>query len=391
MDVIERFLEPPKGSFFLFGPRGTGKSTWVRHCFPKAVIVDLLQPDKAREMHARPERLVELVEAGTGQRTVVVDEVQKVPELLSVIHSLIEKERSVRFVLTGSSSRKLKRAGVNLLAGRAVLSHLHPFMASELGGKFNLKAALERGLLPVVMGSKEPERALETYAGLYLRDEVQMEGMVRKVGDFARFLEIVTFSHAGVLSVSNMARECQVGRKSAEAYIEILEELLLAFRLPIFTRRAKRILSAHPKFFLSDAGLFRVLRPRGPFDQPAEIDGQALEGLVAQHLRAWIDYRAKKNTLYFWRTAAGTEVDFVVFGDDGLWGIEVKNSDRVRPEDLRGLKSFRDEYPGAKTVLLYRGKERLLIDRTSVLPCEDFLTALRPSTDLAAAVSGKSS
>jgi predicted AAA+ superfamily ATPase len=381
MELTCRFFVPPRQSFFLFGPRGTGKSTWLRATLPDALNIDLLQPDVARELTARPERLRDLVRGAPGRSTVILDEVQRVPDLLNVVHALIESKERRRFVLTGSSARKLRRGGVDLLAGRAVVRTLHPFMAAELE-KFELEAALTRGLLPLVVAAEQPDDVLRAYASLYLDQEVRLEGWVRNVGAFARFLEAISFSHAGVLNVVNVARECQVERKTVAAYIEVLEDLLLSFRLPVFTRRAKRETAVHPKFFLFDAGVFRSLRPRGPLDRPEEIEGAALEGLVAQHLRAWLAYRGDDAELFFWRTRSGVEVDFVVYGAAGFWAIEVKNAARIHPQDLRGLETFAQDYPQAEVVMLYRGRQRERRGRVWILPVDEFLRNLRPTSKL---------
>lgn len=380
--TVGRFFRPPSTHYFLLGPRGTGKSTWLRETYVDALWVDLLRPEVHRQYSARPERLRELVAGNPGRPVVVVDEVQKAPVLLDVVHDLIERRAGPQFILTGSSSRKLKREGVDLLAGRALLRSLHPFMAAELGDRFRLESALALGLVPLVWGSREPEEVLKAYVALYLREEVQMEGLVRRFEGFARFLEAVSFSHAAVLNVSEVARECQVSRKTVEGYLEILEDLLLAFRIPVFTKRAQRGLTAHPKFFWFDAGVFVAMRPAGPLDRPEEIGGAALEGLIAQHLRAWIDYAGEDFVLSFWRTRAGAEVDFVVYGRHGFWAIEVKHSATVRPADLRGLKAFREDYPEAELRLLYRGEEARLVDGIRCLPCEDFLRALIPGRPL---------
>lgn len=381
MELARRFFEAPRQSFFLFGPRGTGKSTWLRHSVPDALFVDLLQPDVARELAARPERLRDLVRGAPDASTVVLDEVQRVPELLNVVHALIESADRRRFVLTGSSARKLRRGGVDLLAGRAVVRTLHPFMAAELD-LFDLPAALARGLLPLVVAAEQPDDVLRAYASLYLDEEVRLEGWARNVGAFARFLEAMSFAQATVLSVANVARECQVERKTVAAYVEVLEDLLLSFRVPVFTRRAKRETSAHPKFFFFDAGVFRSLRPRGPLDRPEEIEGAALEGLVAQHLRAWLAYRGNDAELFFWRTRSGVEVDFVVYGEAAFSAIEVKNTSRVRTEDLRGLKAFGADYPEADQILLYRGKDRERRGSIWILPVDDFLRSLDPTRSL---------
>lgn len=380
--MIPRIFSPPKYSYFLFGPRGTGKSTLLKRYYPCALWIDLLEPDVFRLYSARPERLRELVLAHPENKTVVIDEVQKIPDLLSVVHSLIEKKPGIQFVLTGSSSRKIKRRGVDLLAGRVVKKTMHPFMAVELGRKFGLDDALKEGLLPLVISTKNPGAVLKSYIGLYMKEEVQMEGLTRNIGNFSRFLEAVSFSHGAVLNISNVARECGVDRKTVEGYITILEDLLLSFRLQLFTKRAKRKTISHPKFYFFDTGVYRAIRPSGPLDSPGMIDGCALEGLVCQHLMAWNSYRDDKNHIYFWRTPSGAEVDFIVYGKEIFWAIEVKNSARVRPEDLRHLNSFKSDYPECKALLLYRGKERLLKNDILCMPCEEFLKALSPRLNM---------
>jgi uncharacterized protein len=262
-----------------------------------------------------------------------------------------------------------------------VVRTLHPFMASELD-HFEFDAALTRGLLPLVVAAERPDDVLRAYASLYLDEEVRLEGWARHVGAFARFLEAVSYTHAAVLNVANVARECEVERKTVAAYIEVLEDLLLAYRLPVFTRRARRETIAHSKLFLFDAGVFRSLRPAGRLDRPEEIDGAALEGLVAQHLRAWLAYRGDHAKLSFWRTHSGVEVDFVIYRPEGFWAIEVKNTARVRPEDLRGLTAFATDYPQADVALLYRGTRRERRGRIWILPVDDFLRNLDPRKPL---------
>jgi predicted AAA+ superfamily ATPase len=384
MTTIGRHFQAPASSFFLFGPRGTGKSTWLRERFPDAVWIDLLRPEEHREYAARPERLRERLAASPEAETVVIDEIQRVPELLDVVHELIESRRPPpRFVLTGSSARKLRRGGVNLLAGRALLRRLHPFMASELGAeRFDLGRALQLGMLPLVLAAEAPEEVLKAYVGLYLREEVQAEGIVRNLGAFSRFLEAVSFSHAAQLNLADVARDCQTSRSTVEGYLAVLEDLLLAFRLPVFTRRARRQVVARPKLYWFDAGVFRSIRPTGPLDRPQEIGGAALEGLVAQHLRAWIDYSGGDDQLAYWRTRAGTEVDFVVHGPAGFWAFEVKHTATLRPRDVESLRAFGEDYPEANLRLLYRGSEPLEIAGVRCLPCERYLLQMVPGRPL---------
>jgi len=376
---IPRFFREPAYNYFLFGPRGTGKSTWLKQQYPDALWIDLLKPDVFRKFAAHPERIIDLVKGNPDKQNIVVDEVQKVPEILSAIHSLIEEKINAKFILTGSSARKLKRSGVDLLAGRVLLKTLHPFMVSELTMYISFDDMLQYGLLPIVITASNPAEVIEAYVALYLREEVQYEGLVRNIGNFSRFLEAVSFSHTSILNISNIARECGVERKVVEGYLKILEDILLAFRIPIFTKKAKRTLISHSKFYLFDTGVFRALRPRGPLDNPEEIGGAALEGLVAQHLRAWIAYHHDKFEIYFWRTRAGVEVDFVLYGEKAIYAIEVKNSNRIRPDDLRSLIAFQTDYPQSKAILLYRGNEKLSRNGVLCMPCETFLRELKPN------------
>ena len=382
MAIERKFFRLPAGHSFLFGLRGTGKSTWLHSALPNAVWVDFLSAAQQRLYAARPERLRELVAANPGTDDLVINEVQRVPELLTVVHQLIERPECPRFVLAGSSSRKLKRAGVDLLAGRATLCLVHPFIAAELGPRFSLDAALEVGLLPIVWDARDPADTLSSYVGLYVQQEVQMEGLVRNAAAFHRFLEAISFAHGATLNVSEVARECAVSRKTVEGYVEIVEDLLLAFRVPVFTKRAKRNMAVHPRFFFADAGVFRSLRPAGPLDLPEEARGAALEGLVAQHLRAWLSYSGSSAGLYYWRTRAGSEVDFVVYGEDEFWALEVKYSQRVRLADLRHLKRFREDYPQARLRFACGGDERLEIDGILCLPTEELLREIVPGRPL---------
>ena len=258
-------------------------------------------------------------------------------------------------------------------------------MAAELGDAFNLDAALRRGLLPLVVADADPESRLRSFSALYLDQEVRAEGLARDIGAFARFLEAMTFSQGAALNLSAVAREAAARVRTVTGYVEVLEDLLLAFRLPVFGKRARRRLAAHPKFFYFDCGVFRALRPAGPLDRPEEIGGAALEGLVAQHLRAFADYRGRGDRLFTWRTRSGLETDFVLYGPEDFWAVEVKNAARVRPEDLRGLRSFGDEYPEARRLLLYRGEHRLFTGGILCLPVADFLRRLHPARSLAAA------
>jgi predicted AAA+ superfamily ATPase len=373
--MYPRLLQPPpRQSFFLFGPRGVGKTAWLHRQFPGALFFDMLDHQVYTELLAAPQRLGDRIPQG-HKDWVVVDEVQRAPELLNEVHRLIESRR-LRFALTGSSARKLRGRGVNLLAGRAVTRHMHPLTALELGKDFDLKRALRWGCLPLACTSDDPQDYLKSYAATYLREEVQQEGLARNIGAFGRFLEAASFSQGGVLNMAAVARECAMSAKVVEDYFSILEDLLIAVRLPVFTKRAKRRLIAHPKFYYFDAGVFQAIRPRGPLDAPEQIHGAALETLFLQQARAFNDYKGLGYRLHYWRTATGDEVDFVLYGERGLRAFEVKMAHNVRPHDLRALLRLREDFPQAKAHLLYLGQRRWHDRGIEVLPFLDCVTKL---------------
>jgi predicted AAA+ superfamily ATPase len=367
----------PRGSCFLLGPRGTGKSTWIGHELPEALRVDLLKESVFIELSGHADRLEAMVDAH-GSATVVLDEVQKLPALLDEVHRLIE-ERKFRFILTGSSARKLRRSGANLLAGRARTLTMHPFTATELGARFNLRHAIRYGMLPTVWVGDDPEGYLKSYAGAYLREEVQQEALVRNIAAFSRFLEIATFSQAAVLNVQAVAADCGINRKTVENHFGLLEDLLLSVRLPVFRRKAARRLAAHPKFFFFDAGVYRALRPRGPLDTDADIDGAAIETLVLESLRAENANHNLGYDFFYWRTSDGTEVDFVLYGPRGLHAFEVTRSSIFRESDLAGLRLFCEDHRPARGHLFYGGTRRYRYGAIDVTPLGDGLPAL-PAT-----------
>ena len=364
----------PDSSFFLLGPRGAGKSTWVRQQFPDAVYVDLLKDSVFSDLAAHPDRLSAMALAGADQ-WFVIDEVQKLPALLDEVHRLIEKDHR-HFVLTGSSARKLKRSGANLLAGRARSLEMHPLTASELGSRFDLQHSIRYGQLPTVYGASDPQDYLKSYVGTYLKEEVQQEALVRNIGVFAKFLEAASFSQASILNIQNVADDCGLSRKTAENHFNLLEDLLLAVRLPVFQRRAKRKMAQHCKFYFFDAGVYRSIRPKGPLDPESEIDGAAIETLVMQELRATNANLGLGYQLSYWRTQDKREVDFVLYGERGMIGIEVKRSSRLREEELEHLQVFLKDYPEAKGYFFYGGEQEYQIGRIKVMPLGKALAQL---------------
>lgn len=372
--MISRDLEAPRGSFFLFGPRGTGKSTWVKSCFPDSFRVDLLNESTFVELSGHSERLEAMVDAARASR-VVIDEVQKLPALLDEVHRLIE-ERKVTFVLTGSSARKRRRSGANLLAGRARTLTMHPFTATELGKRFRLRHAISYGMLPTAWTDADVKDYLKGYIGTYLRQEVQQEAMVRNLGSFSRFLEAATFSQAAPLNMQAVASETGINRKTVENHFDLLEDLLLAVRLPVFRRKAQRKVTGHPKFFYFDAGVYRALRPIGPLDSEAEIDGAAIETLLFQSVRAESANHGLGYELFHWRTTDGVEVDLIAYGEYGLHAFEVKRTHVFRESDLKGLRLFIEDYPQARGHLFYGGTRSYKFGSIEVMPLADGLMAL---------------
>ncbi|MBS0637958.1 MAG: DUF4143 domain-containing protein [Verrucomicrobia bacterium] len=278
--------------------------------------------------------------------------------------------------------RKLRGSVSDLLGGRALRREMGPFLASELGAQFSLEKALTTGLIPLVWMSKDPAERLKYYLDLYLKTEVQAEGLVRQVGDFARFMEVASFSHGAIWTTTDISRESGVKRTTVDNYLQILEDLFLAFRINVFSRRAKRRLVSHSKFYFFDTGVFRALRPSGILDSTSEIEGIALEGLVAQHLRAWTQSQKAAHSLCFWRTESKLEVDFVVYGPRGFWAIEVKRSVHFGPDDIRAMKSFKEEYPEAECLFLAPVKNKDFYKGFPIIPIDEFLLNVTPENSL---------
>jgi predicted AAA+ superfamily ATPase len=376
--MYARILRNPleqKHSFFLFGPRGTGKTTWLRENCPSAVYLDLLAGEVYTALLMRPGRLLEFIPPN-HEDWIILDEVQRVPLVLNEVHRLIEG-RGQRFILTGSSTRTLRRQGVNLLAGRAHTYHMYPLVATELQEEFALERSIRYGHLPQVFSEDDPDRYLASYVQTYLREEVLQEGLARNLAAFGRFLEAASFSVASVLNVAEVAREVGLERRTVANYFDLLDDLLLSARLPPFTRRAKRRLTAHSKFYLFDAGVYRQVRPRGPLDSPEEIEGAALETLVLQELRAMSEYAVLGYGFYHWRTTAGVEVDIVAYGPRGLLAFEIKRTARISSRDAAGLRLFKQDYPEARCFLLYGGDKRLYWPEVEVWPVEEALKRLQ--------------
>jgi uncharacterized protein len=374
--MIKRSLNLPldgNQSIFLFGPRGTGKSYWLSREIPEARFINLLDSQTRFDLEVEPSRLKRFLSKDSKQ-WIVIDEIQKVPSLLDEVHRLIEEE-SRRFILTGSSARKLKQQGVNLLAGRALTYKLFPLTAIELGSSFDLAHSLEFGHMPTIYDKQSLNKSdyLHSYIKTYLKEEVMQEGLARDLSAFSRFLESASFSQGQVLNISAIARDASVKVNTVAGYFDLLEDMLIAYRLPVFTKRAKRRLVSHPKFYFFDAGIYYHLRPKSILDSVSELHGAGLETLVLQDLLAVNEYNKLNYQIFYWRTSHGTEVDFVLLGDKKLLAIEIKHSSKVSRSDLSGLKSFMKDYPEVEPYLLYLGHSKQEIDGVKVIPVAEFI------------------
>lgn len=373
--MYSRIIKPPKDkSFFLFGPRGTGKTTWVKSSFTDALYLDLLEAELYNDLLANPQRLENLIPKN-NKNWVILDEIQKIPELLNEVHRLIEKYK-YKFILTGSSARKLRKQGHNLLGGRALTYSMYPFTACELGKDFDFNLSLKYGFLPSVYTENNPKAYLESYVKTYLDQEIRQEGLTRNLSAFSRFLEAASFSQGSILSVSSIARECAVERKVVENYFSILEDLLIAYKLPVFTKKAKRRMVSHPKFYFFDTGVYRTIRPMGPLDMTEEVEGIALETLFFQEIKAINESLGLGYSIYYWRTSNNMEVDFIMYGEKGIYAFEIKRTGKVKNSMLSGLKSFVKDYPMAKAYLVYCGDKYMRENNIEIMPVNMLLKNL---------------
>ena len=383
--MVQRLLSLPGRSFFLFGPRGTGKSTWISHALPGAVKFDLLKGDLYLELSKKPS----LLEAKIGKLKrgcwVCIDEVQKIPNLLDEVHRLIET-RGWQFVLSGSSARKLKRGGANLLAGRAITKLMAPFSFYELGKSFNLKRILEWGALPlVVFNPDSAAEILNAYVHTYIKEEIREEGLVRKVEPFVRFLEIAGMMNGQQVNSENIAREASVARSNVDVYFSVLEDTLIGYRLPAYRPGLKVREQTHPKFYWFDQGVARGAA--GLLNDPVDSLwlGRALETFIFHELRVYNHTKNKNRPLCFYRTGAGVEIDFVVEtrkrtqkNRAQLVCLEVKYAkkwDRKWETPMRSLaRGTNIEVKGMYGI--YMGNDKYQFDRVDVLPVESFLKEL---------------
>ena len=378
--MFPRSLSLPPSStetFFLWGPRQTGKTTLLRSTYPDARWVDLLKADEYRRYGVRPERLREELEERPprpGQQ-IVIDEIQKVPALLDEVHWLIEN-RGLHFALCGSSARRVRRGGVNLLGGRAFRYGLGGLSAVEVGEDFDLDRMLSRGYLPRIYQSPSYGRLLDAYIAVYLKEEVMAEGLARSLPVFSDFLEAAAFSDGELVNFKNIARECGVSGPTIKGYFQILEDTLLGAWLPAFRKRAKRRVIGAPKFYFADVGVINRLARRGDVSPGSSEYGKAFENWVFHELSLSLAYGESGQPLSYWRLAGGTEVDFIV-GDMEV-AVEAKSSANITSDHLRGLRSLVRDHPEVKrcVVVCRESRPRRTADGIEILPAVAFVERL---------------
>ena len=373
--MIKRIFQLNKeleDSIFLFGARQTGKSTALRQQFPKDIYFDLLDSDVRNRLERRPALLYEMLKDKAPGTIVIIDEIPEVPKLLNEVHRLIS-EKNLRFVLCGSSARKLKRKGTNTLGGRAFPIYFHPLVSVELPD-FDLDRAVNYGMIPSHYLAKNPDRRLSAYIDVYLKEEIKEESLVRNLSAFQRFLEVAAISNGEIINNKNIAQECGVSSTTVNAYFDILEDTLIGYRIPAYTKVVQRRLVQAPRFYFFDVGVANYLMHRTRLVRGTPEYGHAFEHLVVQELIAYMHYTHQDEKLSYWRTYAGTEVD-VIIGDARV-AIEIKSVEEVLPKHLKGLKAFGEEHPDSRRIIVSQDIFPRRIGDIECIPVMEFFRRL---------------
>lgn len=370
-----RLPAPGKETFFLWGPRQTGKSTLLKSTYPDAVWIDLLKAEEFRRYLNHPELLRQELPGKGDAPFVVIDEVQKLPMLLEEVHWLHEN-RNMQFALCGSSARKVRRGHGNLLGGRAIRYEMFGLTAAETRPDFNLARLLNNGYLPRIYLSEQPRRLLNAYVANYLKEEIAAEGLVRNLPVFSEFLNMAALSDTEPVNFTTIARDCGVSGQTIKEYFQILEDTLLGRWLPSFKKRPKRRVAASSKFYFSDVGIVNFLAKRGRLEQGGALFGKAFENWCFHELSAYNMYHERFAQVYYWRLAGGTEVDFIVNNMD--IAIEAKASNKINAGHLKGLRSLRLDHPEVKRCLVVccEIKYRKTEDNIEIVPAEEFIEML---------------
>lgn len=379
MEILRRQLDLrlPKGrSAFLWGARKTGKTTYLKQRFPDSIVYDFLKTDLFVEFSKTPSLLLEQLLASEPrllQKPIILDEVQKVPQILDEVHWLIEN-KGLQFILCGSSARKLKRGQANLLGGRAWRYEMFPLTSVEIG-RMDLLRALNHGLIPSHYLEEDHQKSLKAYVQDYLKEEVFAEGLTRNIPAFSRFFDAMGYSHGELTNHSHIGRDCGVDAKTVREYYQILVDTLLGTGIEPFKKRQHRqVISKASKFYLFDVGVAGILTQRHLKEERGEAFGKAFEHFILMELMAYRSYTSLDFPIHFWRTKSGLEVDFILGG--GEVALEIKGSSRVDPSDTRPLKAFVEEHRPAKAFLICNEKTARVTDKIQILPWKDFLSDL---------------
>lgn len=377
MSMYKRLLSKPDHSALLFGPRGTGKSTWIENHFPDATSYDLLQNKEFFRLSKNPGLIADELGHLAAGSWVVIDEIQKIPALLDEVHRLIEKKR-LRFILSGSSARKLRKGGANLLAGRAKTMSLFPLVSAEMNFDFKVPAIFTTGSLPLALSENGAVPYLHSYVETYLQEEIRAEALTRNIGGFARFLEIAARQNGQITNVSNISRDAMVNRLTVQGYFEILVDTLVGFWLESWRLKRSTKQVSHPKFYFFDPGVARALSGRLPYPPLAEELGALMENFVLNEVRAYVSYQKLYYPVHFWSSHDQVEVDLFCETKKGFVAVEIKSSATWQNKFNKGLKRIRDEIGKGKVGCfgVYLGERRLLMDGIAIFPLKDFLKRL---------------
>lgn len=366
---IQRVIEAQEDSVFLWGARQVGKSTLVKALYPEAKTYDLLMSDEYSRLMRRPELLREELQHLDSNSLIIIDEIQKIPQLLDEVHWLIAN-RGIRFILCGSSARKLKRVGTNLLGGRALSANLFPLVSAEIPD-FDLIRAINHGMIPRHYLAANPKKRLQAYIGTYLKEEIQDEAVVRQLASFNRFLDIAAQCDGEMINYTNVAQDCGVSATTIKEYFSILEQTLIGYMVPAFTQSKKRRTVTSSRFYYFDIGVVNHLLGRSNL-RPGSADfGHAFEHLMIQEIIARLNYSESDERLSYWRTASGYEVDAII--GNGRVAIEFKSCDEVQSKHTKGLRAFSEEFPDARLIIVSLDRHPRTLNGIEIMPATDFL------------------
>ena len=373
--MLQRILKIDKeldGSIFLFGARQTGKTTALRQQFQNEIFIDLLDSSMKLRFQRQPSLLYEMLSDKPEETLVIIDEIPEVPELLNEVHRLIA-EKQINFILCGSSARKLKRKGHNTLGGRAIPVYFHPLVSAEIPD-FDLDRAVSFGMIPSHYLAANPSRKLSAYIDIYLKEEIKEESLVRNLATFQRFLEVAAISDGEIINLKNIAQECGVSATTVASYFDILEDTLTGYRLPAYTKYVHRRLVLAPRFYYFDVGVANHLLHRKKLVRGTADYGHAFEHLVVQEMMAYMHYTHQEEKLSYWRTYNGAEVDIIV--GDARVAIEIKSAEEVKPRHLKGLRTFGEEHPESRCLMVSLDKLNRRIGTIECIHVLDFFKKL---------------